>query len=89
MAKAKEASKEVRLTRDAAAAYLEGLAAGLRRGSVRVRVGNQAFTLDIPARLALEVEVEREGREIELEVSLGWKGTASKRVPKLHIGPAE
>ncbi len=89
MAKAREYEAEATLTREDAAAYLEAIAAGLRRGSMRVRVQRKAFTLEVPKKLDFELEVEIDGDQIGLEVGLSWKGAVSTKKPAMHVGPAE
>jgi amphi-Trp domain-containing protein len=89
MGKPREYEAEATLAREDAAAYLEAIAAGLRRGSMRVRVERKAFTLEVPRKVDLELEIELDGDRIGLEVGLSWKGATSTKVPKLHVGPAE
>lgn len=65
---------ETELTGDRAelAAALEGVADGLRAGSIRLGAGEEAFAVDLPEQLTLEVEFETEDDERSLELELEW-----------------
>lgn len=69
---------EERKTRADAAAFLRQLADKLEPGRVVLRSGQDELTLDVPANVVLEVQVEEEakgggGLQHSLEVELTWR----------------
>jgi amphi-Trp domain-containing protein len=59
---------------EAAAAYLEALAAGLRAGSISLQSGSESAYLDVAPDVTLDIEAESTDKgKSTVDVSLTWR----------------
>jgi amphi-Trp domain-containing protein len=65
---------EVSLDTEAAAAYLEQLALGLRQGSVRLDEQGEGFQASVDGSVDMAVRARQGKRKARLEVSLAFRG---------------
>ncbi|MBX0321918.1 DUF1508 domain-containing protein [Halomicroarcula sp. F13] len=77
MSPSDEYEVELTTTRAEAAALLTGVADGVREGTVRLGDGPEAVTVDTPAELTVELEVEMDDDGVSLEVELEWPNPAA------------
>ncbi|WP_326834873.1 amphi-Trp domain-containing protein [Amycolatopsis rhabdoformis] len=68
-----EVKREETLSREDAARRLATLAEALQAGGkIEIALGASTVKVHVPDEVAIEVEVEIDGREVELEVELKW-----------------
>jgi amphi-Trp domain-containing protein len=72
------------------AACLEGLARGLQDGRIAVQSGDKSLTLDVAAKVGLELEAASKRDKSSIEITMNWRsvsaGAAQQSSPGLLIG---
>jgi amphi-Trp domain-containing protein len=66
---------ELTMSADAVAAYLEGLAGSLRRGTVAIGEGSEGFHMPIAGDVEFEVEARHGKRKSRVELSFSFRAT--------------
>jgi amphi-Trp domain-containing protein len=67
---------------EAAAAYLEAIAQGLRAGHIVIDTGQEALGVHVTGEVSIELEARsNEKGKSSIEVSLGWRATPKTAAP--------
>jgi amphi-Trp domain-containing protein len=66
---------------EAAAAYLEALAAGLRAGHISLQSDTEAAHLEVPEEIVLELEARSSAGKGKSSIELGLSWRLAKRLP--------
>jgi amphi-Trp domain-containing protein len=75
-----EIEQKATLSRQEAARWLADLAKAVGKGgTVEVALAGPPVTLHLPDELRCELEVERHGDKIELEIELKWPASGASR----------
>ena len=75
----KERSKvkfEGMLPREEAISYFEAIVAGMKKGTIQLRQGEESVTLKLPEQVSLEVKAATKGDKEKIRFELAWHAPA-------------
>ena len=84
--KEKKSSKvhfESVLPREEAVSYFEAIAAGMKKGKIQLKQGDESISLELPPQVGLEVKAVRKGEKEKITFELVWRKTPTT---ELKIG---